>query len=131
MDKITNEVLDKIRKVQDFFKKIENGYRIIYVCPICKIWKEEDGGPMSNGCNCVGERMAFIRTNFIFPELDKMKSSHEGLVEAAKGSIVKIVDAMELCSGSVEHRAIELRLRLAVKQLEEALKKAADGEGVK
>ena len=96
MDKITNEVLDKIRKVQDFFKKIENGYRIIYVCPRCRSWKEEDGGPMSNGCNCVGERMAFIRTNFIFPELDKMKSSCEGLVEAVKLACLMLNDFAKL-----------------------------------
>lgn len=114
MDKITNEVLDKIRKVQDFFKKIENGYRIIYVCPRCRSWKEEDGGPMSNGCNCVGERMAFIRTNFIFPELDKMKSSHEGLVEALKRShACATVRDDGTCDGCF---------------VSEALKKAADGE---
>lgn len=123
MDKITNEVLDKIRKVQDFFKKIENGYRIIYVCPRCRSWKEEDGGPMSNGCNCVGERMAFIRTNFIFPELDKMKSSHEGLVEALR----KIANLKVTPECFTDFQMSDKRRILA----EEALKKAADGEGVK
>lgn len=118
MDKITNEALDKIRKVQDFFKKIENGYRIIYVCPRCRSWKEEDGGPMGSGCNCIGERMAFIRTNFIFPELDKMKSSCEGLVNALK--------AIRLRSNDSSNGFLEAIYSIA----EEALK-AADGEGVK